>query len=65
MDLAEKARAIAIPGVEPGLDAAATTQLSAWTFPNGCHIAEVEVERRDRRGRRSTATRWSTTSAWS
>ena len=43
MDLAEKARAIAIPGVEPGLDAAATTQLSAWTFPNGCHIAEVEV----------------------
>jgi carbon-monoxide dehydrogenase large subunit len=43
MDLAEKARSIAIPGVELGLDAAATTQLSAWTFPNGCHIAEVEV----------------------
>ena len=29
---------------EGGLDAAATTNLSAWTFPNGCHIAEVEVD---------------------
>ena len=30
--------------MEGGLDAAATTNLSAWTFPNGCHIAEVEVD---------------------
>ena len=27
-----------------GLDAYAKTELSAWTFPNGCHIAEVEVD---------------------
>jgi carbon-monoxide dehydrogenase large subunit len=44
MDLAERARTITIPGVEPGLDAAATTKLPAWTFPNGCHIAEVEID---------------------
>ena len=31
-------------GMEGGLDAEATTTLSAWTFPNGCHIAEVEVD---------------------
>ena len=33
-----------VPGVEGGLDAAATTKLQAWTFPNGCHIAEVELD---------------------
>lgn len=45
MELATKARAMApIAGMEGGLDAAATTKLDAWTFPNGCHIAEVEVE---------------------
>jgi len=45
MALALKARTMTIEGVEPGgLDTAATTNLSAWTFPNGCHIAEVEVE---------------------
>jgi aerobic carbon-monoxide dehydrogenase large subunit len=44
MELAEKARAMAVPGVEGGLDAAATTKLQAWTFPNGCHIAEVELD---------------------
>jgi aerobic carbon-monoxide dehydrogenase large subunit len=44
MELAEKARAMAVPGVEGGLDAAATTKLEAWTFPNGCHIAEVELD---------------------
>ncbi len=44
MDLAERARKITIPGIEAGLDAAATTKLDAWTFPNGCHIAEVEVD---------------------
>ena len=45
MELAGKARAMAPSlGMEGGLDAAATTKLSAWTFPNGCHIAEVEVD---------------------
>ena len=27
-----------------GLDGAATIDLVAWTYPNGCHIAEVEVD---------------------
>jgi carbon-monoxide dehydrogenase large subunit len=44
MDLAQKARTMTVPGVEGGLDAAATTKLQAWTFPNGCHIAEVELD---------------------
>jgi len=45
MELAAKARAMApIAGMESGLDAATSTTLSAWTFPNGCHIAEVEVD---------------------
>jgi carbon-monoxide dehydrogenase large subunit len=45
MELAVKAKAMAPTlGMEGGLDAAATTNLSAWTFPNGCHIAEVEVD---------------------
>ncbi|HET6467245.1 MAG TPA: xanthine dehydrogenase family protein molybdopterin-binding subunit, partial [Geminicoccaceae bacterium] len=44
MELARKARTMTVPGVEGGLDAAATTVLQAWTFPNGCHIAEVEVD---------------------
>ena len=45
IELAGKARAMALSlGMEGGLDAAATTNLSAWTFPNGCHIAEVEVD---------------------
>ncbi len=44
MELAEQARKITIPGIDAGgLDSSATTVLSAWTFPNGCHIAEVEV----------------------
>ena len=45
IELAGKARRMApAMGMEGGLDAAATTTLSAWTFPNGCHIAEVEVD---------------------
>ena len=44
MDLAQKARTMTVPGVEGGLDAAVTTTLEAWTFPNGCHIAEVDVD---------------------
>ena len=31
-------------GFEGGLDAEATAQIDAYTFPNGCHVAEVEVD---------------------
>jgi carbon-monoxide dehydrogenase large subunit len=46
MDLAERVRAIVTkpPGLEQGLDATASIKLDAWTFPNGCHVAEVEVD---------------------
>lgn len=45
MALAKAARTMAAPaGLEGGLDAEATHTLSAWTFPNGCHIAEVEID---------------------
>ncbi len=33
------------------------------TFPNGCHIAEVEIDPGDRRARRSPAMRRSTIAA--
>jgi aerobic carbon-monoxide dehydrogenase large subunit len=32
------------PGMEPGLDVTQVQNPSAATFPNGCHIAEVEVD---------------------
>ncbi|MBI1776178.1 MAG: xanthine dehydrogenase family protein molybdopterin-binding subunit [Proteobacteria bacterium] len=32
------------PGMDPGLDAANTFTPPASTYPNGCHIAEVEVD---------------------
>jgi aerobic carbon-monoxide dehydrogenase large subunit len=32
------------PGVEPGLDTTHTQIPQANTFPNGCHIVEVEIE---------------------
>ena len=44
MDLAARAKTMTVPEMEGGLDAEATTVLSAWTFPNGCHIAEVEID---------------------
>jgi carbon-monoxide dehydrogenase large subunit len=44
MELAKKAKTMTVPGVEGGLDAEATGHVKAWTFPNGCHIAEVEVD---------------------
>ena len=46
MELAAIARAMPEPpeGMENGLDAEAQIQLPAWTFPNGCHIAEVEID---------------------
>jgi carbon-monoxide dehydrogenase large subunit len=46
LELAQKARASTSPpeGFEGGLDAEATAQIDAYTFPNGCHVAEVEVD---------------------
>jgi carbon-monoxide dehydrogenase large subunit len=46
LELAKKARETTNPpeGFEGGLDAEATAQIDAYTFPNGCHVAEVEVD---------------------
>ena len=46
LELAAIARRMPEPpeGVDGGLDAEATIELPAWTFPNGCHVAEVEVD---------------------
>jgi carbon-monoxide dehydrogenase large subunit len=45
MELAQKAQTMAPPlGGEAGLGATATGRVEAWTFPNGCHIAEVEID---------------------
>ncbi len=46
LELADKAKAMPAPegAVGSGLDALATIRLDAWTFPNGCHIAEVEID---------------------
>ena len=45
LDLAAKARTMEPPeGLEGGLDAAVKIEVEAWTFPNGCHIAEVEID---------------------
>ena len=48
MTLAQKARTLPPPTgqdvQEPGLDADASIEVKAWTFPNGCHIAEVEID---------------------
>jgi len=41
LDLADKARA---RGEAAALDAEATTTVHAWTFPNGCHVCEVEID---------------------
>ena len=32
------------PGLEPGLDTTQVQTPSANTFPNGCHIVEVEID---------------------
>ena len=39
------------PGMEPGLDTTHQRVPPAQTFPNGCHIVEVEIDPRHRRGR--------------
>jgi carbon-monoxide dehydrogenase large subunit len=46
LELAAKARTTTNPpeGFEGGLDAEATAQIDAYTFPNGCHVAEVEID---------------------
>ena len=46
MTLAQKARAMTQQpaGYEGGLDAEVRVDIPAWTFPNGCHIAEVEID---------------------
>jgi carbon-monoxide dehydrogenase large subunit len=46
MDVAKAARdpARLPPGIEPGLDATHHRVPPAQTFPNGCHIVEVEID---------------------
>jgi aerobic carbon-monoxide dehydrogenase large subunit len=45
LELAAKARTMTPPeGGAPGLDAEAMAKIDAWTFPNGCHVAEVEID---------------------
>jgi aerobic carbon-monoxide dehydrogenase large subunit len=46
LTLADAARRMPPPaqGLEGGLDAQATIEVKAWTFPNGCHVAEVEID---------------------
>ena len=51
------------PGVEPGLYETGTFSPKQDTWPNGCHVCEVEVDPGHRRRRPSRATWSSTTSA--
>jgi carbon-monoxide dehydrogenase large subunit len=46
LELAGKVRGMApgMAGDMHGLDAEAMAKIDAWTFPNGCHVAEVEVD---------------------
>ena len=49
MDLLAVARAASDPanlpdGMSPGLDSYVFNQSDVFTFPNGCHIAEVEID---------------------
>jgi len=49
IDLLAVARAAADPtnlpdGMDPGLDSSVYNILDVFTFPNGCHIAEVEID---------------------
>jgi aerobic carbon-monoxide dehydrogenase large subunit len=46
LELASKVRGMAasMGGELQGLDAEAMAKIDAWTFPNGCHIAEVEID---------------------
>src|SRR5208283_5176012 len=46
LELAKAARdpAKLVPGMEPGLDTTHQRVPPAQTFPNGCHIVEVEID---------------------
>ena len=49
IDLSAVARAAADPanlpeGIAPGLDSSVYNMLDVFSFPNGCHIAEVEID---------------------
>ena len=45
MELAQRLREGKVPeGVPPSLDVDHTTQVTPSTFPNGCHVAEVEID---------------------
>jgi aerobic carbon-monoxide dehydrogenase large subunit len=46
LELAARVRGKApeFPAVPHGLDAEAMAKIDAWTFPNGCHVAEVEID---------------------
>jgi carbon-monoxide dehydrogenase large subunit len=45
MDLAAKSRSMTPPdGDAAGMDAEATAEIAQYTFPNGCHLAEVEID---------------------
>jgi carbon-monoxide dehydrogenase large subunit len=43
LEVASAAREMA-PAGDPGLDSFATVEDAAFTFPNGCHAAEVEID---------------------
>lgn len=46
LEIAERARGLGqLPeGLEEGLDSAGSFTVEAFTYPNGCHIAEVEID---------------------
>ena len=44
VDLAEKAKEMALAGQIETLDTRETTALNPITYPNGCHVAEIEVD---------------------
>jgi len=45
LELAAKSKTLSPPdGGAIGMDAEATADIPQWTFPNGCHIAEVEID---------------------
>ncbi len=43
-DLAARAATDVPPGEEPGLSGTDTFEASAFTYPNGCHLAEIEID---------------------
>jgi aerobic carbon-monoxide dehydrogenase large subunit len=46
LELARNVRGMApsFDAAPHGLDAEAMAKIDAWTFPNGCHVAEVEID---------------------